>query len=145
MSRPASPSTEQRLWAAAALCLVPLGLLWSASAGFLGVGTTLYGSCSDGYCTPDLYIPGYYTPGTQTLVAQSPVRVFLIFAAAALIWTATRTRTASTLRAARLATAAIGLTAVLAAANAVPLVLVCTGGALALLVPLVRPRRRTGG
>jgi hypothetical protein len=134
--------TVHRLWAAAALCVAPLGLPWSVTAGFSGAGTTVYGSCDgSGYCTPDFYVPGYFVPGTHTLVAQSPVRVFLVFAAVALVWVATRRRTARTLRVARLAIGAVLLAAVLAAANSVVVVLVCALGALGLVGPLVRPRR----
>jgi hypothetical protein len=130
--------TALRLWAAAALCVVPLGLSWSFSSGFLTPGYYLYGDCgyrSDAYCTPDQYVPGSYLPGHSTIVSQSPLRVFLILAAAALVFTATRVRTDATRRVARVGTGAMATGAVLAAGNGAPVVLICLVGALVLAAP----------
>ncbi|MDT4950239.1 MAG: hypothetical protein QOJ37_2834 [Pseudonocardiales bacterium] len=110
-------STELRLAAAAVLCIAPMGLLWSVST----------------------------RPGHNTLVSQSPLRVFLLFAAATLAFVAIRVRTAATRRIARAGTVSIGIAAVLAAANGRSLVLVCLLAAAALTVGPVWARpARTG-
>jgi hypothetical protein len=130
--------TALRLWAAAALCVVPLGLSWSFSSGFLSSGYYLYGDCgysADAYCTPDQYVPGSYLPGHSTIVSQSPLRVFLVLAAVALAFTATRVRTEATRRVARIGTGAIAVGAVQAAANGASVVLICLVAALLLAAP----------
>jgi hypothetical protein len=97
--------TRARLWGAAGLTVLPLGLVWTASTGVLMLG------------------------------AQASARVFLAFAAAALAWVATRVRTPATRRVARLATVALAGALVLAVRDrAVPAVL-CLGLALVLTAP----------
>lgn len=130
-------STGLRLWAAVGLCIVPMGLLWSFSPGFLGAGTTIYGYCSDSFCSPDIYVPGYYLPGQTTIGYQSPIRVFLLFAAAALVFAATRVRTPHTRRVARAGTVSLAIAALLSAAHGASLTLVCLLAALILTVPQV--------
>ncbi|MEO9138669.1 MAG: hypothetical protein ABI345_06335 [Jatrophihabitans sp.] len=127
-----------RLWAAAALCIVPFGLVWSQRASYV-VGPYVGPSfCNEyGYCTPGAYSPGVYLPGSTTLVSQSPARVFLVAAAALLVFVATRTRTAATRRLARLATGALAVAVLLAASQRATLTMVCVLSALALVVPLV--------
>jgi hypothetical protein len=130
--------TGLRLWAATALCVLPLGLSWSFSTGFLTSGYYLAGDCGYSdytYCTPDQYVPGTFLPGHSTLVSQSPLRVFLVLAAAALVFTATRVRTEATRRVVRVGTGAIGVAAVLAAGNGASIVLICLLAALAMAAP----------
>jgi hypothetical protein len=142
--------TPARLWAAAALCVLPLGLTWSTRTSST-LGYTIYGNCgydSDIYaCTPDTYVPGTFSAEHVT-GAASPARVFLVFAALALAWVATRPRTEQTRRVARLAAGAALFALVLAlGARAVPAV-VCLTAALALAAPPVwpgRPRRPAFG
>lgn len=127
--------TPVRLWAAALLCLAPMGLRWSASPGYLNTGYTIYGDCGYtdyDYCTPDYYVPGYYIPGKDVLVSESPIRVFLVLAAIAFLVAALRTRTATTRNLARGGTVCLALAAVLCAANNATLVLVCMLAGLAL-------------
>ncbi|GAB2485001.1 hypothetical protein [Jatrophihabitans fulvus] len=134
-------SVPARLSAAAALCVVPLGLVWTKVEGFVTNGYFGPGYCDyDGYCQPGVYTAGVYVPGSTATVAQSPARVFLVAAAVLLVVVATRSRTAATLRLARLATASVVLAAVLAASHRATLTLACTVGALALVGPLVLPR-----
>ena len=76
-------------------------------------------------------------PGHDLLVSQAPARVFLVFAAFALIYAATHVRTEFTRRLVRAATLALGIAAVLALGEHAILTLVCLTGALALTVPLV--------
>jgi hypothetical protein len=137
-------STELRLWLAAGLAVVPMGLVWSVSSGLHTPGPILYGDCGyveDGYaCTPDQYLPGIYLPGSVTLVSQSPIRVFLVFAIGGLVGLALRPRTETTLRVARAVTLALAATAVLAAAHHATLTVVCMVLALTLLArPVWRP------
>lgn len=131
--------TKLRLWAATALCLVPFGLVWSRTPGFLSPGIVLSGNCSyvDGFCTPDPYVPGAFSPGHPILVSQSPARVFLLVGAAALIFVATRSRTHATRRVARLATGALGVAVAQAVADRATSTLVCVVLSLALVTPLV--------
>jgi hypothetical protein len=139
--------TVLRLQAAAALCVLPLGLVWPSSARSLTFGTTLPGHCGGGFdfCTPGA--PGSYLPGQHILGVQAPARVFLMFAAAVLVLAATRTRTPFTKRLVRAATGTLGIAATLAVAyHAVP-TLVCVVAAMALVTPLVwrRPADRPPG
>lgn len=130
-------STRTRLTAAAALCLLPLGLVWS---GGVTSGYVLYGDCSytdNDYCVPDQYVPG--TP-YHSLASQAPIRVFLVAAAIGFVLCATRVRTESTRRVARLACLATAAGAVLAAANGSSRSLLCLVAALALAVPPVAGR-----
>jgi hypothetical protein len=132
------PSTRLRLWLGAGLCLLPLGLVWSATPGFLTPGFTIYGDCGysvEEYCTLDTYIPGAYLPGQHVFGAQASARVFVVFAALVLAVVAARTRTPGTRRLARAGTVAVGIAAVLAAANHAVLPLVCLLAALALTAP----------
>ncbi len=132
--------TWLRLWAAAALCVLPLGLLWPARPGPLSLGYTLYGDCNytaNEYCTPAAFVPGSYLPGHAVLAAQAPARVFLVFAAVVVAHAGSRVRTAATRRFVRAATAALGIVAALALADHAILPLVCVLLALALVAPLV--------
>jgi hypothetical protein len=133
-------TTRVRLALAAALCVLPLGLVWSASAGFLTSGYIIYGDCSysvETYCTNDYYVPGYYLPGSRVLGADVPARVFLVFAAVVLGLAAIRARTELTRRLVRAATVATGIALVVAVSQRATLPIACLAGALALVAPLV--------
>jgi hypothetical protein len=138
--------TRVRLAVSAGLCVLPLGLVWSASPGLLTAGYIIYGDCGyseDTYCTTDTYVPGAYIPGSQAVGAQAAARVFLVFAALLLAYVATRTRTARTKRLARAGTLGIAAALALAlAGRAVPAV-ICLALALALTAPTVwgNPRK----
>lgn len=128
--------TTLRLWVAAGLSVVPLGMLWSFSPGLQTAGTTIYGGCdSDGFCTPDVYTPGIFLPGQTTTASQAPIRVFLVGAFVALAYVAARTRTAATRRIARAGTVCLVVAALLAAGHHSPRALVCVLAALALSAP----------
>lgn len=138
--------TGVRIWAAAALCVLPLGTTWSIQAGMFLPTPPLPGSCDpDGFCTPDIPTAGVLVPGSNELVSQSPLRVMLIFAAAALLYVATRVRTDRTRTVARLACGSLALAAALAAAHAATTALLCAISALALVAPPAWRSRRTGG
>lgn len=133
-------STAARLWGAAVLCLVTLGVRWSLTSGFLTPGYVYYGDCgySDYYiCTPDQFIPGTYVPGSELHGYSTSARVFIVFAAVVLAVVAARVRTETTRRWARLATASIAIAAVLAAGERSVLALICLLLAFALTAPLV--------
>jgi hypothetical protein len=133
------PATA-RLWAAAVVTLVPLGLLWSVSAGLYNPGYTYYGDCGytdSTYCTPDTYIPGYYVPGQTSTVAQSPLRLFLVVAALGFVVAALHRRTGGTRLLVRLATLALGWAVVYAVGHGSFRVAALLVIALALTVPLV--------
>lgn len=135
-----------RLWAAAVVALVPLGLLWSFTSGIYDPGYTSYGDCGYTdytYCTPDTYIPGYYLPGHTSTVLQSPLRVFLVLAALALALAAAHRRTRATRSLVRAATCALGWAAVYAIGHGSFRVAALILLALLLAVPLVwgRPNR----
>jgi hypothetical protein len=133
-------STRLRLALAAALCVLPLGLVWSTSPGFLTAGYIIYGDCSysvETYCTNDAYVPGYYVPGSRILGADASARVFLVFAAVVLGLAALRTRTEALKRVVRAATVAAGIAFVLAVSQRATLTIACLAGALGLVVPLV--------
>jgi hypothetical protein len=132
--------TPLRLWFGAALCVLPIGLVWSTTPGFVTLGTTLYGDCSysvETYCVSDTYIPGTYLPGHHVLGAQTSARVFLVLAAALLVFAATRLRTEFTKRLVRVATAAMAIAVVLALSNRAILTSVCLAIGLGLVGPLV--------
>ena len=134
-----------RLWAAAVVTLVPLGLLWSVSAGLYNPGFISYGDCGYTdytYCTPDTYIPGYYVPGQSSTVAQSPMRLFLLLAALAFVVAALHRRTAGTRLLVRGATLLLGWAAAYAVAHGSFRVAALVLVALALTVPLVWRARR---
>lgn len=140
-------STSARLALAAALTVLPLGLVWSSTSGFLTTGIYLTGNCGYVdyvYCTPDSYIPGSYIPGGHVLGAQASARVFLVFAALVLGFAARRTRTEASKRLVRVATGALGIALALAVSQRAPLAIACLIGALVLVVPLVWPRRQEG-
>ncbi|MDT4912932.1 MAG: hypothetical protein QOC66_2060 [Pseudonocardiales bacterium] len=103
--------TPLRLWAAAGLCILPLGLVWSSR--------------------------GSYRPGQHVLGSETSARVFLIFAAVVLVLAASRARTAFTRRLVRAATGGLGVVVALALAYRATLTLVCAALALALVAPLV--------
>jgi len=140
-------STRARLAVGAALCVLPLGLVWSTSPGFLTSGFLIYGDCGysvEEYCTTDSYLPGAYIPGSHIVGAQATVRVFLVFAALVLAYAAARTRTPATKRLVRAATGAIGVALALALSQRAVLTVACLAVALGLVVPLVwrsRPDR----
>src|SRR5207248_2846898 len=103
--------TTARIWAAAALCVLPLGTTWSVQPGLFLPTPPIPGLCDPdtGSCSPDLPTAGVLTPGSTQLVSQSPARIMLIFAAAALWYVATRVRTDRTRTVARLACAALAV------------------------------------
>lgn len=132
--------TNVRLAAGAALCVLPLGLIWSTSYGFISYGYVLYGDCAYSVgevCTPDTYVPGTYFPGSHVVGAQAPARVFLVLAACVLVFAATRLRTPATKRLVRVATGAIGIALALAVAARAVSTTACLALALALVAPLV--------
>jgi hypothetical protein len=138
--------TRARLWAAAVVALVPLGLFWSLAAGIYNPGYTYYGDCGyteNTYCTPDTYIPGYYVPGQTSTVAQSPLRVFLVLAALACVVAAVHRRTRRTRVLVQVATLGLGWAVVYAVGHGSFRVAALLVLALALTVPLVwgRPNR----
>lgn len=132
--------TNVRLAAGAALCLLPLGLVWSASPGFVSFGFISYGDCGysvDEVCTPDTYVPGGYFPGSHLVGAQATARVFLVLAAIVLAYAATRIRTPATKRLVRVATGAIGIALALALSQRAVSTVACLAFALVLTAPLV--------
>lgn len=137
--------TTARLWAAAVLCLVTLGVRWSVTNGFLTSGYAYFGDCgySDAeYCTPDQFVPGSYVPGSQLHGYSMAARVFVVVAVLVLAAVAVRVRTDATRRLARLATVAVGAAALLAAADRATVALSCLLLALVLTVPVVWARSR---
>ena len=140
-------STRSRLAVSAALCVLPLGLVWSTSPGFLTSGFVIYGDCgysAEEYCTTDSYIPGAYIPGSHIVGAQATARVFLVFAALVLACAAARTRTPATKRLVRAATGAIGIALALALSQRAVLTLACLAIALGMVGPLVWRRPEPG-
>jgi hypothetical protein len=134
--------TNVRLAVGGALCLLPLGLVWSASSGFVSFGYVIYGDCAysvDEVCTPDTYVPGAYLPGSHVVGAQATARVFLVLAALVLGFAASRIRTPATKRLVRVATGAIGAALALAVAERAVSAVVCLVFALGLVAPLVWP------
>lgn len=134
--------TPARLLFAAALCVLPLGFVWS---GGVTAGYVLYGDCSyseDYYCVPDYYVPG--TP-YHSLVSEAPIRVFLVFAAVAFLVCAGHVRTEATRRLARAGCASAAIAAAMAAGNGSTRVLLCLVAALVLVVPLTGARRSNSG
>jgi hypothetical protein len=134
--------TSLRLWAAAFLCVLPLGFVWS---GGVTAGYVIYGDCNytdNYYCVPDQYLPG---TAYHSLVSQAPIRVFLVGAAVAFVICAARARTAATLHLARAGCVSLAVAAALAAAQGNARVLICVVAALALVVPGVLAKRRTPG
>jgi hypothetical protein len=140
--------TNARLAVGAALCVLPLGLVWSASYGFVSFGYVIYGDCAysvDEVCTPDTYVPGAYIPGSHVVGAQATARVFLALAAVALVFAASRIRTPATKRLVRVATGAIGIALALAVSERAVSAIVCLAIALVLTVPLVWNKPRNAG
>lgn len=130
--------TTARLWAAAGVSLLPLGMVWTVTPGLQTAGTTILGSCdADGYCTPDYYTPGIFLPGDVMTAAQAPIRVFLVGAFVALAVAAARPRTQRTRRIARVGTACLLVAALLAAGHGASRPLLCVLAALFLAVPPV--------
>jgi hypothetical protein len=139
--------TDIRLALGAVLCVLPLGLTWSTSPGFLTAGYVIYGDCAysvDEVCTPDAYIPGSYLPGTHIVGAQATARIFLVFAAFVLAQAAARTRTPAAKRVVRAATVAIGIALALALSQRAVSTVACLSLALVLVAPLVWRARTTG-
>ena len=135
-------TTPARLLFAAALCVLPLGFVWS---GGVTSGYVVFGDCSyseNYYCVPDYYVPG--TP-YHSLVSEAPIRVFLVLAAAAFVLCASHVRTEATKHVARAGCLSAGVAAALAAGNGATRVLLCLVGALVLVVPLVWARRSVSG
>jgi CHASE2 domain-containing sensor protein len=75
------------------------------------------------------------------VAVAASTRALLVLAALALVWCATRPRTASTRQVARAATLGIGAAAALAASRGAPVPVVCAVLALFLVVPPVWRRR----
>ena len=135
-------TTPARLLFAAALCVLPLGFVWS---GGVTSGYVVFGDCSyseNYYCVPDYYVPG--TP-YRSLVSEAPIRVFLVLAAAAFVVCASHVRTEATKTVARVGCLSAAVAAALAAGNGSTRVLLCLIGALVLVVPLVSARRSVSG
>jgi hypothetical protein len=134
-------STPVRLWVAAALCLVPLGLVWSRTASQFTIGYTIYGTCSYAepgtYCTEDAYVPGTFTPGSSLHGFSTSARVFLVFAAVVLAWVASQPRTSDTRRWARLAVIGIIIALVLSVSARSTASIACLLAALGLAGPPV--------
>lgn len=134
----ASLPSPARLWAGCALCVLPLGLVWSISPGGLTLGA--FAGCSwtpSGLVCQVVTGPMSQQPTRAVFGAQASARVLLVFAALVLAYAATRPRTDYTKRLVRAATVAMAVTVALAVpARAVPAVL-CQLGALALVAPLV--------
>jgi hypothetical protein len=137
--------TTVRLWAAAGLSLLPLGMVWTVTPGFQTAGTTILGGCdSDGYCTPDVYTPGIFLPGSVNTAAQAPIRVFLVGAFVALAVAAARRRTPQTRRIARAGTACLLVAALLAAGHGASRPFLCVLAALLLAAPPAWRSTRSG-
>jgi len=138
--------TGLRLWAAAGLSLLPLGMVWTVTPGLQTAGTTILGGCdADGFCTPDVYTPGIFLPGGVATAAQAPIRVFLVGAFVALAVAAARRRTPLTRRIARAGTACLLIAALLAAGDGASRPLLCVLAALLLAAPPAwRSRPSTG-
>jgi hypothetical protein len=132
--------TRLRLALGAALCVLPLGMVWATGPGFVTVGYAIYGDCGysvEEYCTTDAYIPGSYIAGAHVVGAQATARVFLVLSASVLAYAATRVRTPATRRLVRVATGAIGIALALALAERAVPATICLAAALVLVVPLV--------
>lgn len=126
-----------RFGLAALLCLLPLGQVWSS---YIIGGMEVPGYCNDdGLCVPGVYIPG---SSSVTSVAQAPIRLFLVAAAAGLLVCAVRVRTVATLRIASVAVAAATAAALLAAGHRSTSVLLPVLAALLLAAPPVLAGRR---
>jgi hypothetical protein len=106
-----APSTRLRLRAAAALCVLPLGLAW-------GTG-----------------------PGVHQFGAQVPARVLLAFAAAVLLVASVGNRTHAMKQATRAATGAAGGGLALALGAHAVAAAGCLAAVTVLVFPLVRPRK----
>jgi hypothetical protein len=135
-------TTPARLLFAAALCVLPLGFVWT---GGVTSGYVVFGDCSyseNYYCVPDYYVPG--TP-YHSLVSQAPIRVFLVLAAVAFVVCASHVRTEATRRLARAGCVSAAIAAALAAGNGSTRILLCLVGALALVAPLVWNHRAIPG
>ena len=134
--------TAARLWLAALLSLVPLGLVWSATAGFLTLAYYNPGTCDYAepgtYCTPESYTPGTYVPGTTLHGFSTAPRIFLVAAFVALLVCAVSTRTAGTLRLARTACGCLAAGAAFAIGYRSAGSAVALTAALALVLPVVR-------
>lgn len=135
-------TTPARLVAAAALCVLPLGFVWS---GGVTSGYVVFGDCSYSdsyYCAPDQYVPG---TAYHSLVTQAPIRVFLVLAAVAFLVCAGQTRTHATKQLARAGCVSAAVAAALAAGNGSSRILLCLLAALVLVGPLVLHRRPGSG
>jgi hypothetical protein len=132
-------STTARLWAAAGLCLLPLGLVWSRTSSSFTIGYTIYGTCNYAepgtYCTDDMYVPGTFSPGSSIHGFSATARVFLVLAAAAFVWVATRRRTPGTRRWARIGVVSALIALVLAVAGRSITSVACLVAAVALVAP----------
>ncbi|MGN6605829.1 MAG: hypothetical protein ACTHMS_02295 [Jatrophihabitans sp.] len=139
--------TSARLALASLLAVLPLGLVWSRTSGYLTLpsydpGTCTYADAGD-LCYEPTSTPGSYVPGSVLHGYSTSARVLLVAAAVLLLVCAVRRRTAATLRLARAACVVLAAGAALALAGRASGSLVSLGIALALVVPLVwRPERR---
>lgn len=135
------PATRARLVGAAVLSAVPLGVVWSRTADrfvlpYHDVGTC-YNAEEGTLCREESYTPGSYTPGARFYGHSLSPRLFLVFAAVALIVCAVVRRTRRTLLLARAATVAMAAAAAQAAAYRSVIPLAALTLALVLVVPLV--------
>jgi hypothetical protein len=108
----ASTPTTARLWAAAVLCALSMGMAWSSAVGYSSLDAL--GPCAyDQYCVP-IFRGGYVSPGSVTTVSAAPVRLFVVAAVLGLVVAAARARTQTTQRLARVATVALTVALALA-------------------------------
>jgi hypothetical protein len=141
-----TPTRAGRLYAAAALLVVALGLGWGGTVegGYVAPGlllpTTYVSPISGDVSVGSQYFAGYYVPGFQDGIAgyESDVRIVLL-PAAAVLWFAARRRTPVTRRLARIATGAIGVLLVLALSRGMAASALVMIGALALVLPVTAP------
>jgi hypothetical protein len=136
--------TSARIWLASLLSLLPLGTAWSIQPGLFLPTPPIPGLCdpNTGICDPDIPTAGVLAPGSTELVSQSPARVMLVFAGAALFFVATRPRTENTRIVAQVACLSLGVAAALAAAHVATTTLLCTLTALGLVAPPAWRRAR---
>lgn len=136
-------STGARLLAAAALCVVSLGIGWAgnmSSDGYLTTGYYTYGA----YADTSYYTPGYFVEGDPldaTPGAGADVRVVLVPAAAAFAW-AVRHRTVASRRAARIAVWALVAVVAIGLSRGMTGGALVAGSAAALAWPAVHGRVR---
>lgn len=141
-------TTSLRLTAAAALCVVSLGLAWgatSASTGYVTPGMilpTTYVSPLDGTLTvSSIYLAGEYVDGDPLRAArgaESDVRAVLV-PAAAVLGVAAHRRTSATRRMVQVAVVALAVVAVVGAARGMVQGALPVAVAVVLVAPVLRP------